>query len=231
MSAARKHERCPGCGAKVRRERLESHIRKVHGRVAPESPRGHPARRRRLDMLAIALVAAAVAGAVALYALSGPGEERGSGGRYTPKHKSGTGPEHFWTVYPSGHVQAGNSVPFPSWVREESASKVLLILVHSEGCAPCIQQQEDVRALMGDGSLSASVSYIDLLADGSDARAQDCFRVFDPDGMQNYIPLTVVVARDPAGTYFWHSWEGVTGRANLEGWLRDAMHYRAAGLE
>ncbi|MEM3043328.1 MAG: hypothetical protein QXD84_07275 [Thermoplasmata archaeon] len=217
----------------MRRDRLESHIRKVHGRVAPERPRGHPAGRRRLDIIAIALVVTVVAGALALYALSRQGEEERGTGRgegYAPRHRPGSGPEDFWTVYPSGHVSAGKPVPFPSWVQEGSASKVLLILVHSEGCAPCIQQQADVAAVMRDATFAASVSYVDLLADGSDQRAQDCFRLFDPEGAQNYIPLTVIVAMDPAGTYFWHSWEGVTGRANLEGWLRDAMHYKTEGL-
>ncbi|MGQ9583079.1 MAG: hypothetical protein ACUVV6_06145 [Thermoplasmatota archaeon] len=191
-------------------------------------------RRPRLGS-ALALVAmVAVVGALAYYFISQSseenGDEPGGGGGYRPKHRLGAGPDDFWTVYPAGHVSAGRTVPFPSWVQQESASKVLLVLAHTEGCAPCLQQQKDVRAVMSDATFAASVNYLDLLADGSDARAQDCFSLLDPEGMQNYIPLTVIVARDPYGAYFWHSWEGVTGKANLEGWLRDAMYYQTSGV-
>lgn len=215
--------------------RLESHIRKVHrgGRATPA--RRHPATQGPWLVATLALaVVAVIVTALAYYFTSQPGEEEegepGAGNGYRPKHRLGAGPDDFWTVYPAGHISAGGTVPFPSWVQQESASKVLLILAHSENCAPCIMQQEDVRAVMRDAIFAASVNYLDLLADGSDVRAQDCFNLLDPEGKQNYIPLTVIVARDPYGTYFWHSWEGVTGKANLEGWLDDAIHYRTVGV-
>jgi hypothetical protein len=183
---------------------------------------------------ALALAATITIGALAYYFVTQPGEEiegePGNGAGYDPKHKLGTGSDDFWTIYPAGHASGGQQVPFPSWVQKESASKVLLVLTHSEGCAPCVQQQNDIRAIMGDPSFQAAVNYLDLLSGGTDARAQDCFNILDPEGMQNSIPLTIIVAKDSSGNYFWHSWEGMTGKANLEGWLRDAMHYRTSGV-
>ena len=235
MTPGGSRKRCPGCGASVKGGRLEAHMRKVHGGGAATPARRRPAAGRTGPMVALALVAAVVAiAALAYYFTSQPGEdnggEPGTGDGYKPKHRLGTGPEDFWTVYPAGHASAGATVPFPSWVQDESSARVLLVLAHSEGCAPCVQQQKDIQAIMGDPAFQTAVNYIDLLSTGSDSRAQDCFSLLDPEGMQNYIPLTIIVAKDPSGKYVWHSWEGVTGKANLEGWLKDAMYYRINGV-
>jgi len=51
----------------------------------------------------------------AAYIITRPtGEEGdiGDGGQRTV-HKLGSGAEDFWTVYPAGHVSAGESVPYP----------------------------------------------------------------------------------------------------------------------
>ena len=210
-------------------------MRKVHRGGAATPARRRPAARRLGTVVVLALVAAVVAiGALAYYFTSRPGEENGgepgTGDGYTPKHRLGAGPENFWTVYPAGHASAAATVPFPSWVQQESSARVLLVLDHSEGCNPCVQQQKDIQAIMGDPAFQATVNYIDLLSGGTDSRAQDCFDILDPEGKENYIPLTIIVAKDPSGKYVWHSWEGVTGKANLEGWLRDAMYYQNNGV-
>jgi hypothetical protein len=127
-------------------------------------------------------------------------------------------------------VKAGGSVPIPAWAKDEAAFGVLLILVHSEGCAPCVQQGADIAGIMNDTRFSSTIRSLDMLSTGSDKRAQDCFNILDPEGSTNYIPLTIIIVRTPQGEYLWHSWEGVTGRANLEGWLADALHYRTAGV-
>ena len=226
MTAGGSRKRCPKCGARVKSGRLEAHIRKMH--------RGTPAysTRNRTGMVVAALAILAIIFVVAAYFITRPtGEEGDTGiGVQETVHKPGSGSEDLWTVYPSGHASAGKTVAFPSWVQEESASKVLLVLTHSEGCAPCVQQQGDIRAIMGDPAFQTTVNYIDLLSGGTDQRAQDCFDNLDPEGKENYIPLTIIIARDSSGKYVWHSWEGVTGKANLECWLRDAMYYRNNGV-
>ena len=226
MTSAGRWRRCPRCGAKVKSSRLEAHVRKVHRKE------GGLSTHHRIENIAVALAIVVIIIIVAAYILTRPtGEEgdMGDAGQRTV-HRLGSGPEDFWTVYPADHVSAGESVPFPSWVQDESSSRVLLVLTHSEGCAPCVQQQADIKAIMGDPAFQTAVNYIDLLSGGTDSRAQDCFDILDPEGKQNYIPLTTIVAKDPSGKYVWHSWEGVTGKANLEGWLRDAIYYRNNGV-
>jgi hypothetical protein len=152
------------------------------------------------------------------------------GDGYDPLHAPGKDAEDYWIVYPQMHVNRGQPVQFTSWMKQEASAKVLLILVHSEGCAPCIQQGQDIREIMNNTVFMTAVNSLDLLSGGTDTRADDCFQVFDPDGSQYLIPLTIILVKDPSGKYLWHSWEGVTGKENLEGWLRDAMYYRNAGV-
>jgi len=226
MTADGRRKRCPKCGARVKSGRLEAHLRTVHRSKSTHSTRN------RTGMVAAALTITAIIIVVVAYFITRPiGEEGDTGiGVQETVHNPGSGSEDFWTVYPSGHASEGKTVPFPSWVQGESASKVLLVLTHSEGCSPCVQQQGDIRAIMGDPAFQTTVNYIDLLSGGTDQRAQDCFDILDPEGKENYIPLTTIVARDSSGKYVWHSWEGVTGKANLEGWLKDAMYYRINGV-
>jgi hypothetical protein len=157
-----------------------------------------------------------------------PDDDTTNGG-YNPVHAVGGSDEQYWTRYPSDHVSAGNPVSFPSWVDGYVGSKVLLILVHSQSCAPCIQQGEDMAAIMGEGKYQSSLTYLDLSSDGDDPRASDCFSVLDPEGEKNYIPLTIIIAKNPDGGYVWHSWEGVTGKDNLKTWLDDAIYYQSGG--
>jgi hypothetical protein len=144
---------------------------------------------------------------------------------FTPTHFIGRGTDDYWMGYPIQHVSAGQSVAFPSWVTNYVSSKVLLILDHSEGCLPCIQQGDDIKAIMSSSKYSSKVTYLDLLSGSEDPKAAECFDVFDPDGTNHYIPLTIIVTTNPTGGYLWHSWEGVTGKSNLETWLNDAMYY------
>lgn len=150
-------------------------------------------------------------------------------GGYEPVHSIGGSDEQYWTRYPSGHVSAGNAVSFPAWVDGYVGSKVLLILVHSQSCAPCIQQGDDITAIMGESKYASGLTYLDLSSDGTDPKASDCFSVLDPEGEKNYIPLTTIIARNPDGGYVWHSWEGVTGKDNLKTWLDDAIYYQNGG--
>jgi len=144
-------------------------------------------------------------------------------------HGIGSSDEDFWTKYPAGHENAGESVSYPTWIREENSSKVLLILVHSKTCSPCKTQSADINDILDDPIYASNVTYLDLLASGSDDRARQSFSAFDPNGKENYIPLTVIVVKHRDGGYLWHSWEGVTGKANLESWLDDALKYRGGG--
>lgn len=224
-----RRRRCPVCHQTVRGN-LRRHVRIAHG--SRGSATGARQARRNLTGPAVAATLVAVVIIVSLYLLLHRAPDDGGldGPAYKPIHATGDGEDNYWTAYPSSHRLAGGSVPIPAWAKDEAASGVLLILVHSEGCAPCIQQGADIAKIMNDTRFSPTVKSLDLLSTGTDKRAQDCFSILDPEGSTNYIPLTIIIVRTPQGEYLWHSWEGVTGRANLEGWLKDAMHYRIYGV-
>ena len=146
MTAGGRRKRCPKCGARVKSGRLEAHLRTVHRSKSTHSTRN------RTGMVAAALAITAIILVVAAYFITRPTREESDAGNGVKEtvHELGSDSEDFWTVYPSGHASEGKTVPFPPWVQDESASKVLLVLTHSEGCAPCVQQQGDIRAIMGD---------------------------------------------------------------------------------
>jgi hypothetical protein len=174
-------------------------------------------------------VAILLSASVFYYIWSKYGNPDHGGDDYTPVHGLGDTTDDFWTDYPNDHNQAGQSVPFPTWASENASSQVLLVMVHSD-CQPCIQHQKDILQILADPTYNASVDYLDLKSDGTDPRTADCFNTFDPDGHTHNIPLTIIVLRTPDGKYIWHSFEGVTGKANLELWLKDAIHYMHNGV-
>ena len=224
-----RQRRCPVCHQNVRGN-IRRHIRIAHGSGGNARGAGH-ARRNRTALAVVATLIAVVI-IVSAYLIFYLVPEDGSEDLpdYKPIHATGNGADNYWTVYPSSHRLAGGSVPIPAWAKDEAAPRVLLILVHSEGCAPCIQQGADIAMIMNDTRFSPAVTSLDMLSTGTDPRAQDCFNILDPEGSTNYIPLTIIIVRTPEGGYLWHSWEGVTGRINLEGWLTDAIHYRTFGV-
>ena len=63
----------------------------------------------------------------------------------TVRRSIGTGAGDFWTVYPTIHPSSGRTVTHPDWVIAALEQEVVMILDHSEGCYPCIQQTSDMR--------------------------------------------------------------------------------------
>ncbi len=123
---------------------------------------------------------------------------------------------------------AGTPVEHPSWVVERLTSGPVIILDHSTGCAPCEAQTRDIDAVLA--RYPGQVTYLDVLADGSDQRAYDAFEAYDVNGGQHYIPLTVIVTRVADGSssrIVWHSTEGATGAEWLDLYIRDAIYYHS----
>jgi hypothetical protein len=179
-------------------------------------------------ILAVGLIVATVLSASVLYYIWSM-QNSSDQNDYKPTHRPGIGTEDFWTTYPNDHVLSGQTVPFPTWVSENTSSRVLLVMVHSE-CGPCLQHQKNIQQILADPTYNTSVSYIDILIDASNPRTSDYFDIFDPEGHTHNIPLTIIVLRTPDGKYIWHSFEGVTGKANLEVWLKDSIYYMHTGV-
>lgn len=219
--------RCPKCGLKVPRGELNGHIKDAHGSL-PAVLSGHG---RNLAILTIVIAMLAVIA----YAMSiAPSEEEEQLppppsnwlDSYKPEHKVGALKNDWWTAYPDINPAPGSPVDHPSWVEDILDDGPLIILDHSEGCAPCVAQTRDIEAVMKN--FQGQITYLDILADGSDQRAYDAFDTYDPNGDPQYIPLTVIVSRvkDGDGTrIIWHSNEGATGQDWIEGYVRDAIYY------
>ena len=219
--------KCPKCGLKVAEGDLMGHLKEVHGSLWSTFSE----HRRSLTIL-MALVTMLV---VVAYAMNITNLEKVNQptplpsnwlDSYTPEHRVGTLKNDWWTAYPDINPASGSPVDHPSWVEDALNDGPLIILDHSEGCAPCVAQTGDIEAVMRN--FQGDIVYLDILADGSDQRAYDAFDAYDPNGDPQYIPLTVIVTRieDEDGTRIvWHSNEGATGQDWIEGYVKDAIYY------
>ncbi|MBE0518203.1 MAG: Ig-like domain-containing protein [Thermoplasmata archaeon] len=144
----------------------------------------------------------------------------------TVRRNIGTGAGDFWTVYPATHPSSGQTVAHPDWVISALEQGVALILDHSEGCYPCIQQTQICESV--DAS-HPELQYFDLLSGTDEPSASQAFTAYDPNGATHYVPLTIVVTKavDNLGNAVvaWHSWEGVVDLITLTSWIQDAQSY------
>ena len=143
------------------------------------------------------------------------------------KRGIGTGANNFWIGYPSSHPSVGQIVSHPSFASASLEKGVVMILDHSVGCAPCVQQVAICNAV--SSSHSSDLTYFDLTSGTNEPQASQVFAAYDPTGGVNYIPLTVILTKvqDSNGNVAigWHSWEGVVDQATLESWISDALSY------
>jgi len=143
------------------------------------------------------------------------------------EHGVGSGADDFWINYPSDHPQSGQSVSHPQWILGALENKPVVILAHSEGCYPCIQQQGAMQTVLEE--YGDQVTYFDLLTDGSDVRAWDVYNGYYPLAGSWYIPLTVILTNveDNEGSTHvgWHSTVGATGAEWITGYVEDAINY------
>jgi hypothetical protein len=218
---------CPKCGRKVPEDELEAHQKDVHGSFLTVLSE----HRRELAILSTLVVIIVVV--TLAMSMDDDGEEEGPPppppnwqDTYEPVHEVGMLKNDWWTVYPDINPASGSPVDHPTWVGDALDDGPLIILDHSEGCVPCVEQTRDIEAVME--AYQGQITYLDILADGSDQRAYEAFDAYDPNGDPQYIPLTVIVTyvNDGSGKrVVWHSTEGATGKAWIEGYVRDAIYY------
>lgn len=220
---------------KRRGKGAKGHRGRRRGRQHPDAtPRkSKRASRRRIDLLLVAITVVAVA-ATAYFLATLPSDDENnpppSNGdwlaSYSPTNRLGTAEADWWTVLPDINPGAGQDVVHPAWVTDMLEDGPLIILTHSTGCAPCIEQGDDVRMVMD--AHGSRITYLDLLSDGSDQRAYDTFAAYDANGDPNYIPLTIVLTkmRTSEGTRIvWHATVGATGVGWIESYVKDAIYY------
>ncbi len=135
-----------------------------------------------------------------------------AGGSAATLRSIGTGQNDFWSA----------TTAHPSWAVTAVQARPVLILTHTEGCAPC----ETMIGICGDVSsdYSGQITYYDLTSGINEPQATDCFTAYDPVP-PNYVPLTTVLTLGPNSQIIWHSWEGVIDEATLSSWIDDAISY------
>jgi len=190
---------------------------------------------RWLDLVLVAIAVVAVA-VTAYFLATLPQDDGGtrppSNGdwlaSYSPAQGLGTAEDDWWTVQPEMSPSSGLDVVHPAWVTDLLDDGPLIILTHSQGCTPCINQGNDVKSVMDVHG--TRIAYLDLLTGGSDQRANDTFDAYDAKGDPHYIPLTIVLtkAMTPEGAKIvWHSIEGATGAQWIESYVKDAIYYHS----
>jgi hypothetical protein len=224
--------KCEMCSVTVKEKNLGKHIVKVHDVKGKE---GTNVKKKYASLFLFLIVVGLIGSAIIYLAVF---KERGGEGseidvpdegwiaNYSPREKKGSSDDDWWTAQPNQNPDSGIIPEHPSWVIEKLRQGPVLILTHSEGCMPCITQQEDVGKLMK--IYGSEIQFVDLLS-GSDQRASQTFDLYDPNGSPNYIPLSIVITLIEDGNgdvrVTWHSSEGATGIEWLTKYTKDAIYY------
>ncbi len=142
------------------------------------------------------------------------------------KNKIGSASDDWWTKYPEKSSAAGSEVEHLQWVLDALEKKPVLIYVH-KGCSYCKPQTESMAEVVSE--YGDKFAYYDISAGGSDSKAEEAVRAYDPNGGVSYVPLTAILtlAPDSEGKVrvIWHSTEEVTGKAWIEEYVQDALSY------
>jgi len=147
-----------------------------------------------------------------------------------PFNNAGIGSDDWWIKYPSQHPSSGSIVDHPDCAFNPLSSKPVVIFAHSEGCAPCEKQGEDMEKVLNEIGKD-NVKFYDLITPNPDPDPciNKVFDAYDPNAEQSFIPLTVIVTliKDNSGDVqiAWHSSEGATGEDWLREYIKDAIYY------
>lgn len=234
---------CPFCKTKLKKENIESHLKHVHDKkiedVDEATIKELPKKRQKQKpivpkgMLAVAVVAfVVIIGAAFLFFSGAIGGLNNNGNEnsndldwlidYTPVNAIGSSSNDFWVNHPS----SGKEVDHPSWIQDKLKNGPLIILAHSTDCTPCIVQETDLDSVLPD--YHNQIEHVDLLTDGSDARAWDVYNVYYPQDGAWYIPLTVIISQtlvEGELRVIWHSHISTTGKNWLHTYMKDSIFY------
>ena len=225
--------KCPRCFEDLKSKNLEPHLDKVHHLQMVKKGED----KNNIVPLVVLLTMIIIVIAGGIYYLTGNDSENNEGDghetppegwldNYSPDERVGSSEEDWWTVYPTQNPSWGEMPDHPSWLTDKLKNGPILILDHSEGCEPCVQQQADVDSIMKN--YGEDIQFVKLLS-GTDARAAEVFQIYDPNGSPSYVPLTIIVTlvEDSSGNVRigWHGDEGATGIEWLTDYVKDAIYY------
>ena len=226
---------CPSCRVRVKSKNLKRHVENVHHQKLEIKEPFRGLHGRKVMAIAATLLLVSTLSFYALHQPSGDEEENGAPtpvvgswlDDYVPCYHPGSGDEDWWFKYPKQHPDSGDRVNHTDWILDSLAEKPIVILDHKEDCPACQRQMEDMEPVLK--ILGENVTYYDLLADGSDERANEVFDIYDANDEQHYIPLTVFLTliEDDHGdvSVAWHSIEGATGKEWIENHMKDAIYF------
>lgn len=134
--------------------------------------------------------------------------------------------DDWWTTYPEQSTASGTDVNHPAWVLDALEKKPVLIYIHKD-CSYCAPQTAAVNNVSDE--FKGDITYYEIGADGSDSRAEEALKAYDPNGGVSYVPMTIIVtlAPDSEGNVMpvWHSNEDITGDDWIKSYVEDAISY------
>ncbi len=246
---------CPKCSQRLKTKNLEGHARKAHNKkVKIISEKQHIRPKLFTISIAILLIISVSALGYMLYDFTTddeggpndnpPDDDTPPNGippdgntewwkNYTPIYERGSENDDWWITYPDQHPNSGSAVTHPQWILDALKTQSVVILDHSTGCAPCDQQMADMAIVLEEHGLE--VADYDIVADGSDQRAYECFDAYDPNDAQSYVPLTIMLTLMEDGNgnvrVVWHSTEGATGEEWINAYMEDAIYYHHQNID
>ncbi len=240
--------KCPVCDARLKSENAEDHVRRIHHEKlkieGKPKEKGFP---HALMILAVACILVIASTGYVFYMnemknddtdiVSDTSDDQDNGeswlDTYQPRYDLGTRGDDWWIDNPEIHPEYGSSVDHLQWVLDSLKNKPVVIFAHSDDCAPCIQQQQDIEPIIDEYGLE--VVYYDLLTDGTEPKAFEAYEAYDPNGDPPYIPLTAMVTlvEDNNGDVriAWHSTEGATGEQWIRDYMKDAIYYHENNIQ
>ncbi|MCK5039123.1 MAG: hypothetical protein KAS16_08500 [Thermoplasmata archaeon] len=133
--------------------------------------------------------------------------------------------DDFWVMTPLMHPFPSSVVPHPMWINVTIVNSPILMTVRdSTTSGSQITTWENIYQ-----EYSADVVYFDLTLGVDEPRASEVLPIYDPNGGDNDIPMTIIITKSQNNVPIWHAWEGVVEEAVLDEWMTDAVKYYDSG--
>jgi len=141
--------------------------------------------------------------------------------------------EDWWTKYPDGHVNAGEKVNHPFWIDDDLEShNAVMLFFSTPSCSGCDQQWEDmsdaglVSGSKLDGELTKFNEFVKFYTlDANVEKNYNTLKVYDPEGRNYGVPVTVFLTNMKSGQIGWYSYKGPLPAGDVAAILEIAIHH------